>query len=231
MGGSAGGRRRQEGGEKVTGATRFTADLELAGMVHVQLVLSHAASGQIHGIDTVAARSAPGVVDVITGRDLPELDSAGPDLPLALERVFYGAAPLCRALGALRRPCAAAAFRRHSDDLPDRAGHYLRPAQLSDPFACRPIPVEGHGAGRRRHQPGGPGQRQGTGEERARDEGTAGDAELTPNARGDCSTSRADPWLADLQFAQPPAGDADIPAVPCLEFACAGDVAAAPGHP
>src|SRR5437868_13605337 len=69
------GRRRQEGGEKVTGATRFTADLELAGLLHVQLVVSQAPSARIRGIETSAARSAPGVIDVITSRELPETDS------------------------------------------------------------------------------------------------------------------------------------------------------------
>src|SRR5438445_2753237 len=89
-----GGGRRQEGGEKVTGATRFTADLELPGLLHVHLVVAHTPRARIRGIETAAARSAPGVVDVITGRDFPELDSAGPDLPLAVDHVFYVGQPV-----------------------------------------------------------------------------------------------------------------------------------------
>src|SRR5205807_2008655 len=88
------GRRRQEGGEKVTGSTRFTADLELPGLLHVHLVVAHTPRARIRGIETAAARSAPGVVDVITGRDFPELDSAGPDLPLAVGHVFYVGQPV-----------------------------------------------------------------------------------------------------------------------------------------
>ncbi len=65
---TATGRRRQEGGEKVTGATRFTADIELPGLLHVHLVVAHFASARIRGVETAAARSLPGVVDVITGR-------------------------------------------------------------------------------------------------------------------------------------------------------------------
>jgi CO/xanthine dehydrogenase Mo-binding subunit len=94
MGGSARGRRRQEGAEKVTGATRFTADIELVGLLHVQLVIAHSASARIRGIDTEGARSAPGVIDVITGRDLGELESAGADRPLALDRVYYVGQPV-----------------------------------------------------------------------------------------------------------------------------------------
>jgi CO/xanthine dehydrogenase Mo-binding subunit len=88
------GRRRLEGSEKVTGATRFTADIELAGLLHVHLVVSHVPSGLIRSVDVSAARSAPGVVDVITGADLGELDSAGPDKPLAVDRVFYVGQPV-----------------------------------------------------------------------------------------------------------------------------------------
>lgn len=88
------GRRRQEGAEKVTGATRFTADLELPGMLHVQLVLAHSASARIRAIDARAARGVPGVIDVVTGADLPELNSAGPNRPLTRDRVFYVGQPV-----------------------------------------------------------------------------------------------------------------------------------------
>ena len=104
------GRRRQEGGEKVTGATRFAADLELAGMLYVNLVVSHVASGRVSRIDTTASRSVPGVVDVVTGRDLPELDSAGPDLPLAVERVFYVGQPVAAVIAESEAAAADAAM-------------------------------------------------------------------------------------------------------------------------
>src|SRR5260370_16980042 len=87
------GRRRLEGGEKVTGATRFTADLDLAGLLHVQLVLSHLASARIRSLETGAARSAPGVFAVFTGADLA-LAGAGQDQALAVDRVFYAGQPV-----------------------------------------------------------------------------------------------------------------------------------------
>lgn len=88
------GRRRQEGSEKVRGLTRFTADLELPGLLHVRLVLSQVASGRIRGIETTAARAIAGVVDVVTGADLPELGTPAPELPLATDRVFYTGQPV-----------------------------------------------------------------------------------------------------------------------------------------
>ena len=92
--GQSRGQRRLEGAEKVAGATRFTADLELPGLLHVQLVLSHLASATIRGIDTAAAKSAPGVVAVITGADLPTVSASSPDKPLAVGRVFYAGQPV-----------------------------------------------------------------------------------------------------------------------------------------
>jgi CO/xanthine dehydrogenase Mo-binding subunit len=88
------GRRRQEGVEKVTGQTRFTADLELAGLLQVQLVVSQLASAGIKGIDVEGALSTPGVVAVLTAADLPDRDVAGPDRPLAFDRVFFVGQPV-----------------------------------------------------------------------------------------------------------------------------------------
>jgi CO/xanthine dehydrogenase Mo-binding subunit len=104
------GRRRQEGREKVTGATRFTADLELAGLLQVQLVLSPVASGAIRRIDATAARAAAGVVDVVTGADLPELDTAGPELPLARERVYFAGQPVAAIVAQTEAQAADAAL-------------------------------------------------------------------------------------------------------------------------
>src|SRR5260370_11429544 len=98
------GRRRLEGGEKVTGATRFTADLDVAGLLHVQLVLSHLASARIRSIETGAARSAPGVFAVFTGADLAPAATSGQDQPLAVERVFYTRQPVAAVIAASDAP-------------------------------------------------------------------------------------------------------------------------------
>jgi len=87
------GHTRLEGGQKVTGATRYTADLEIAGLMHVQLVVSPFPAAHIKSIDTRAASAAPGVFRVFTGADLKS-SAAGPDRPLAVDRVFYAGQPV-----------------------------------------------------------------------------------------------------------------------------------------
>jgi CO/xanthine dehydrogenase Mo-binding subunit len=78
-------------------------------LLHVHLVLSHLPSATIRNIDVAAARSAPGVVDVVTGADLPELEMAGPDMPLALERVFYAGHPVAAVIAESETAAADAA--------------------------------------------------------------------------------------------------------------------------
>ncbi len=101
--------RRKEGRGKVDGSTRFTADLEMPGLAYVQLVLSHLPSAQIRSIDTSAARTAPGVLAVFTGADLPDVESGGPDKPLAVDRVFYAGQPVAAVVAESEAAAADAA--------------------------------------------------------------------------------------------------------------------------
>jgi CO/xanthine dehydrogenase Mo-binding subunit len=103
------GLRRQEGRGKVAGSTRFTADLVLPGLLHVQLVLSHLPNARIRSIDAAAARLAPGVVDVVVGADLPEVGAAGPEKPLAVARVFYSGQPVVAVIAESEAAAADAA--------------------------------------------------------------------------------------------------------------------------
>jgi aerobic carbon-monoxide dehydrogenase large subunit len=72
-------RRRKEDRRLITGRTRFTDNLMLPGMLHLAMVRSPVAHGRITSIDTTAAREAPGVVAVLTGRDLAEQHDSLPN--------------------------------------------------------------------------------------------------------------------------------------------------------
>jgi CO/xanthine dehydrogenase Mo-binding subunit len=56
---------------KVTGATRYPADLIKPAMLQLQVVFAHKAHAHIRSIDTAAALNYPGVVAVLTAEDVP----------------------------------------------------------------------------------------------------------------------------------------------------------------
>ena len=77
--------------------------------MHVQLVLSHLPSARIRSIDVRAALAAPGVLAVVTGADLQDVEAAGPDKPLAVERVFYTGQPVVAVIAESEAAAADAA--------------------------------------------------------------------------------------------------------------------------
>jgi CO/xanthine dehydrogenase Mo-binding subunit len=62
---------RVDGEEKVTGRTRFAADVEMRGLVYGRILLSPHAHARIRRLSTESARATPGVVAVVTAADLP----------------------------------------------------------------------------------------------------------------------------------------------------------------
>lgn len=61
---------RKEDRRLLTGAGRYTSDVLLPGQLHAAIVRSPHAHARIKGIDTAAAKAAPGVVDVLTAAEL-----------------------------------------------------------------------------------------------------------------------------------------------------------------
>jgi len=93
---------RPDGVEKVTGKAQFGADIRLPGLVFGKVLRSPHAHARIISIDTNAAEAMPGVLGVITAKDLPaasdevqELGEAAfnmrelSDNILAAEKVLY----------------------------------------------------------------------------------------------------------------------------------------------
>jgi carbon-monoxide dehydrogenase large subunit len=71
-------RRRKEDQRLITGRTRFTDNLSVAGMLHLGMVRSPVAHARITAVDTGAAKAAPGVVAVLTGADLADKQGSLP---------------------------------------------------------------------------------------------------------------------------------------------------------
>jgi aerobic carbon-monoxide dehydrogenase large subunit len=62
---------RREDGRLVTGRGRYAGDIKLHGLAHIAFVRSPHAHARVTSIDTAAAQAMPGVVRVLTAKDLP----------------------------------------------------------------------------------------------------------------------------------------------------------------
>jgi len=91
---------RKEDPRLITGDGLFTDDVTLPGMVYVSLVRSPHAHARIRRIDTAAAKKEPGVVAVLTGKDLEATgvlpvfisvpkQSTSKHMPIAADKVRY----------------------------------------------------------------------------------------------------------------------------------------------
>jgi len=94
--------KREDGPERLTGQTRFVNDLSLPGALHARFVPSQYASARITSIDKTEALAIPGVVAVMTARDLPVVDIKaavdGRVILLALDRVIHAGQPVAAVL-------------------------------------------------------------------------------------------------------------------------------------
>jgi CO/xanthine dehydrogenase Mo-binding subunit len=90
---------RIEARDKVTGRSTFVSDMIVPGMLHARILRSPHAHAKITRIETAAAEALPGVIVVLTGADLTDVDPYyGPafkDQPmLAIDRVRFEGDPV-----------------------------------------------------------------------------------------------------------------------------------------
>ncbi|WP_406692946.1 xanthine dehydrogenase family protein molybdopterin-binding subunit [Saccharopolyspora sp. ID03-671] len=71
-------RKRKEDARLITGRTRWTDNLAPSGTLHLAILRSPMAHAKITAIDTEAAKKSPGVVAVVTGRDIADLQGSLP---------------------------------------------------------------------------------------------------------------------------------------------------------
>ena len=97
VGGVAADQRHDSAHKHVTGEAVYIDDMaEPAGTLHAYLGLSTVAHGTIRSMDLSAVRSAPGVVDVLTAKDVPGVNDISPtgkqDEPVLADGVvqFFG---------------------------------------------------------------------------------------------------------------------------------------------
>jgi xanthine dehydrogenase YagR molybdenum-binding subunit len=94
---------RVDGRQKVTGAARYTADTPVAGTAHAAVVHSTIANGRTVSIDTTVAARAPGVIAVLTHRNMPRIKrlpwshlrpQGQTYLPLQDDKIHYAGQPV-----------------------------------------------------------------------------------------------------------------------------------------
>ena len=71
---------RHDGIDKVIGAAKYGADIQLAGMLHGKVLRSPYAHARIRSIDTSKAEALPGVMGVVTAKDFPIIQDQVIDL-------------------------------------------------------------------------------------------------------------------------------------------------------
>jgi carbon-monoxide dehydrogenase large subunit len=69
-------RKRKEDQRLITGRTKWTDNIQLQGMQHLAMVRSPFAHATITGIDTSAAKASPGVLAVLTGAEVKDIQGA-----------------------------------------------------------------------------------------------------------------------------------------------------------
>jgi len=96
------------------GQTKFVDDLTLPGMLYAKIKRAGVASARILRIDTSAAEAMPGVMAVVTGRDIP-VNSFGPtfqDQPVLAADIVRHAGDGVAAVAAVTEQIAAAALEK-----------------------------------------------------------------------------------------------------------------------
>src|SRR5438445_1160078 len=94
---------RVDGRLKVAGGARYTADIPLAAVAHAAIVYSTIANGRTVSIDTAAAENAPGVLVVLTHKNMPRMNpvpwshlhpQGQTYLPLQDDKIHYAGQPV-----------------------------------------------------------------------------------------------------------------------------------------
>ena len=94
-------RPRIDSREKVIGAIRYAGDLTVPGLLHARLVPSVHAHARIRAIDATEALAVPGVVAVLTARDLPIVGHGEERRyePLARDVAVFAGQPVALVIG------------------------------------------------------------------------------------------------------------------------------------
>ena len=133
-----------DGRPKVTGRLTYTPDITLPGMLHARLVVSPYAHARIRNISVEEAQRIPGVIAVLTARDLPDvLPRSRHLLLLARDRVIFAGQPVALVLAETEAAAEDAAEQVMVDYEPLPAAVTLNDALASDAAVVWPEGLPG----------------------------------------------------------------------------------------
>ncbi|HEY2613054.1 MAG TPA: xanthine dehydrogenase family protein molybdopterin-binding subunit [Reyranella sp.] len=157
---------RVDGLAKVTGAAKYAADHNVAGLAHGSVVCSTIAKGRITRLDTGAAKAVKGVLTVLTHDDRPpmpnndqaykdEVAPAGsPFRPLYDHRILFNGQPIALVVAETPEIARFAASlvrveydrQDHATDLHDRRDRTVPPPPATNPGEAVFLPPKPRGA-------------------------------------------------------------------------------------
>ena len=111
--------------DKVTGRAKFTGDLNVPGMLHGKILRSPYPHARIRGIDASKAAALPGVVAVLTSKDISDTRPIYSGRPvIALDKARYIGEPVAAVAAEDIRTAedALALIRVDYEELPAAAG-------------------------------------------------------------------------------------------------------------
>lgn len=130
---------RVDGPAKVTGSATFTAEYNPPGMAYAEIVVSSIAHGRIKRVDAEAARTAPGVLLVMTHDNAPRVNAAkqqdnDPLLPLLQDdRVHFNRQPVALVIAETPEQARDAASRMRIEYAQQRAFTSFEEAPVREP--------------------------------------------------------------------------------------------------
>ena len=116
---------RHDGFERVTGAAKYGADIQMPGMLHGKVLRSPYAHARIRGIDTSKAEGLPGVTAVVSSKDFPIIEDQVIDLTETLGNIRLIAEHVMAHKKALYKGHAVAAVAATNPHIAEQAGKLI----------------------------------------------------------------------------------------------------------
>ncbi len=126
---------KKDGWSKVSGQAKFTDDISLPGMLYAKVLRSTVPHATVKGIDFAGALGLPGVVSVLTWKDVPGRNRVGiiiKDEPVLVEDKIRRIGDAVAVIAAEKQDIAEAALQKVSVNLEELSGLFTTGEAMAD---------------------------------------------------------------------------------------------------